>query len=475
MKPANLLPGTSNKLPDIPELTYKRGQLKSPSLPKTKEKHSAKFVQNKTEPMILQSPPTAESILRYALPIPSSKTNELVGEDEVNRIIKHLKMVVSTLEKAYGFSFENAELVVKPEQEDLSVSVGDDMNSFLVCCSQFAAQLEEAVKEEHHILESLFKWFQRQVNQMEEISKDHNISEEDLPAPDKSITANISQVVKLMQKLHALRHYFTDGAKYSLKSMMPMPVRDEEKPSKKVDSYESVEQQIKEFIKTHSTEESVDVSATEPPAASSMTSQVNEMLKIFEKQANELERAKNDQSLLEAKCKQMQSDFESLLEEKSVMENELQKLKDTEKSTQKTKPTHDQTKKTVKTEKKKDKEKLEDSEQKTTVAQQLKMKEDLLQVQKVADDLKIENKALQEQLKQALLEAERTKRQLNDALSQGAEFNKRDQNNRIVEMGMDKIKATSKINSHGQKTNDKVQEYPQTSAVQSQRPIEERS
>jgi len=46
--------------------------------------------------------------------------------------------------------------------------VGDDLNSFLRCCSQFAAQLEEAAKEERNILESLFKWFQRQVNQMEE-------------------------------------------------------------------------------------------------------------------------------------------------------------------------------------------------------------------------------------------------------------------------------------------------------------------
>lgn len=29
--------------------------------------------------------------------------------------------------------------------------IGDDLNSFLVCCSQFAAQLEGAVKEESHV------------------------------------------------------------------------------------------------------------------------------------------------------------------------------------------------------------------------------------------------------------------------------------------------------------------------------------
>ncbi|XP_063110136.1 coiled-coil domain-containing protein 7 [Cavia porcellus] len=403
MKPAKHLPSSSNNLASITEFIYKKGQLKSPSSPKAKEKQGAKLVQNKTEPMTLQSPPTAESVVRYALPIPSIKTNELDGEDEVNRIIKHLKMVVSTLENSYGFNFENEELVVKPEQEDFSLSVGDNMNSFLVCCSQFAAQLEEAAKEEHHILESLFKWFQAQVNQMEEISKDHDILEENLPTSAKTVKGNIAQVVKLIQKLQTLRNHLKDGSKYSLKTVMSKTMKDEEKPSIRMDSYESVAQQIKEFVKTHSTEESMDTSTTESQIASSMTNQVNEMLKIFEKQTNELERAKNDQSLLEAKCKQMQNDFELLLEEKSVMENELQKWKDIEQNTQKTKPINDQTKKTAKTAKKKGKEKSEDTEKKITEAQQLKMKEDLLQVQKVADDLKIENKALQEKLKEALL------------------------------------------------------------------------
>lgn len=63
---------------------------------------------------------------------------------------------------------------MKPEQEDFPLSVGDDMNLFLVCCSQFEAQLKEVVKEEDHILESMLKWFQWHINQMEELNKDHN-------------------------------------------------------------------------------------------------------------------------------------------------------------------------------------------------------------------------------------------------------------------------------------------------------------
>lgn len=77
--------------------------------------------------------------------------------------------VVSSLEETYGYGTQNGEkAVVKPEHEELNFSVGDDLTSFLICCSQFATQLEAAAKEEHNILESLFKWFQRQVNQMEE-------------------------------------------------------------------------------------------------------------------------------------------------------------------------------------------------------------------------------------------------------------------------------------------------------------------
>ncbi|KAM6216190.1 coiled-coil domain-containing protein 7 [Rhynchocyon petersi] len=118
---------TSNKSANVPEINKKQ-QLISSLSPKLKEKRSAKSVHDKNEPMVLGSPPTGESIVRYALPIPSSKTKELIAEDEMLRkTTKHLHQL------------------------------GDDLNSFLVYCSQYASQLEEAVKEERNILESLFK------------------------------------------------------------------------------------------------------------------------------------------------------------------------------------------------------------------------------------------------------------------------------------------------------------------------------
>nr|XP_055208958.1 coiled-coil domain-containing protein 7 isoform X22 [Gorilla gorilla gorilla]XP_055208959.1 coiled-coil domain-containing protein 7 isoform X22 [Gorilla gorilla gorilla] len=251
-------------------------------------------------------------------------------------------------------------------------------------------------------------------------------------------------------------------------------------------SCEALAQKIEEFIEAHSTDEFKDVSATEPQTAHSMTNRFNAMLKVFENQANMLERAVNDQVLLDAEYKQMQRDFQLLSEEKLVLENELQKLKDKEK----TKPTNNRTKKAVKTVKKKDKGKSEDSEKKMSPEKEFKIKEDLDQVQKVAR-LEIENKVLQEQLKQALQEAEKAKHQLNYFLNQEKKLLKSEgktETTMLVGNSQTKVKGEDSKNipleketrkslvsdSGGQRTSDKIQEYPQITA-QSGRLIEKSS
>ncbi|XP_063637675.1 coiled-coil domain-containing protein 7 isoform X25 [Pan troglodytes] len=251
-------------------------------------------------------------------------------------------------------------------------------------------------------------------------------------------------------------------------------------------SCEALAQKIEEFIEAHSTDEFKDVSATEPQTAHSMTNRFNAMLKVFENQANMLERAVNDQVLLDAEYKQMQRDFQLLSEEKLVLENELQKLKDKEK----TKPTNNRTKKAVKTVKKKDKGKSEDSEKKMSPEKEFKIKEDLDQVQKVAR-LEIENKVLQEQLKQALQEAEKAKHQLNYFLNQEKKLLKSEgktETTMRVGNSQTKVKGEGSKNipleketrkslvsySGGQRTSDKIQEYPQITA-QSGRLIEKSS
>ncbi|XP_050660645.1 coiled-coil domain-containing protein 7 isoform X12 [Macaca thibetana thibetana] len=486
MKPVKHLLTTSNKSATLPALTSKKGLHNLPLSPKLKEKHNAKLIHDKIEPMVLRSPPTGESIVRYALPIPSSKTKNLLpGDEMIGKIIKHLKMVVSTLEETYGHCDQNGEEpFVKRENEELSLSIGDDMNSFLTCCSQFATQLETALKEEQNILESLFKWFQWQVNQMEEISKDQTLLQAEPPEPDKTVTLSIAQIVRLLQRFEELKNRLKQRSKSSWKVMLSKTMDEENRPEA-VKSCEAVAQKIEEFIEAHSTDEFKGVSATEPQTAHSMTNRFNTMLKVFENQANMLERAVNDQVLLDAEYKQIQHDFQLLSEEKLVLENELQKLKDTEKI----KSTNNRTKKAAKTVKKKDKGKSEDSEKKMSSEKEFKIK-DLDQVQKVAR-LEIENKVLQEQLKQALQEAEKAKHQLNYFLSQERKLLKsegktettmRVGNSQTEVKGEDSKtipleEETGKSlvsDSGGQKTSDKIQEYPQITA-QSGRLIEKSS
>ncbi|XP_032477311.1 coiled-coil domain-containing protein 7 isoform X9 [Phocoena sinus] len=473
MKPVKHLLASSSKLSNVPELTYIKGVFNSPLSPKPKEKHSAKLVRDKLEPVVLRSPPTGESIIRYALPIPSSKTEELIAEDElIRKITKHLKMVVSTLEETYGFNIPSGEEpVVKPEHEGLTFPVENDLNSFLVCCSQLAAQLEAAAKEERNILESLFKWFQRQVNQMEEISKDQTFPAE-FPAPDKTVSVSIAQIVKQVHKLEELKNRLKERSKFTFKDMSSKP-KDSEIPPEQVQTYETVQQKIEEFIKTHSTEEITGVSATEPLETSTMTNRLNTMLKIFENQADKLKRAMDEQVLLEAKNTQIQSDLQVLSEEKLMLENELQKLK----STEKTKATSERQKKTMKMEKKKDEGISEDSEEKKSIVKELKVKEDMPQVQEVAHALKIENRVLREQLKQALQEAERAKEQLGYFQNQEMELLKSERKTKTTaEMRTDKIKVKGEDSKYiplekdtrktlvadagGQKENDKIK-HPQ--------------
>lgn len=111
MKPAQHLLASSKKWANVPEFTYQKGLFNLPLSPKPKEKRSAKFVRDKLEPMVLGSPPTGESIVRYALPIPSNKTKELIAEDElIRKITKHLKMVRYLLVPVFGVPMISARL-----------------------------------------------------------------------------------------------------------------------------------------------------------------------------------------------------------------------------------------------------------------------------------------------------------------------------------------------------------------------------
>ncbi|XP_006877653.1 PREDICTED: putative leucine-rich repeat-containing protein DDB_G0290503-like, partial [Chrysochloris asiatica] len=381
MKRAKHLSSTNNKTAKVPELDKKRLLISSVS-PKLKEKHKPKLVHDKSEPMILGSPPTGESIVRYALPIPSSKTEELIAEDEtIRKTTKHLSLVVSNLEEAYGIDTEHRKKSsMKSNNEEISFSVGDDLNSLLVCCSQYATQLEETVKEECNAWWSPF------------------------------VPVNVTTEVKSVEMHHeALSEALPgDSVGFDVKNISAKDIH-----------HGNVAGDSKNDPAMEAAGITVQLIILNPPETGFSTIHgLNSMLKIFEKQSSMLERALNDHDLLEAKYSKMQSDFQSLTEEKSVLENELQKLKNPEK----TKATLDKTKKTpVKSEKKKDKGKSEESDEKKSVTKQSKTK-DILEIQKAVNALEIENKVLQEQLKQAVQEAEKTKHQLDYFLNQKKEL-----------------------------------------------------
>ncbi|KAM4829589.1 coiled-coil domain-containing protein 7 isoform 3-T3 [Thomomys bottae] len=356
--------------------------------------------------MVLRSPPTGESLLQYALHLPSNKVvgtgeNEREQEEEdeesqeddilVRKIARHLDKAITTLIELYGIGVEDGyQLEMKSEEEDVDISVGGNMNSFLTCCSQFAAQLEESFKEERSILESVFKWFQQQVNQMEELSKDQGLLEEDHASRKLSVVHK-----KLIKKLEHLRVRLQDEHKMSLKTELSASVDTESSTIMK--SYEAVKDKIEEFIKSHETKESTDTAAPESQAAYSMMNRLNVMITMFENKSSMLERALNDRDLLESNP---------------------QRIKPTSKGER-------TGKKPGKTEKKKEKGKSESLEGRISPVRETNTKENL-QVQvdtlsKEADALKTENKALQEQLKQALQEAEKNKTQLDHFLNQGTE------------------------------------------------------
>ncbi|XP_028623538.1 coiled-coil domain-containing protein 7-like, partial [Grammomys surdaster] len=235
--------------------------------------------------------------------------------------------------------------------------VGDDVNSFLLSCSQFAAQLEEAVKEERSVLESLYKWFQQQVNQMEEISRDQSNLERDLQSDGKSASLNIVQIAKLARKFEDIK-----GRLKERKAAMQTKEENKATLAETLKSFGLIEKQIEDFIKSHSTLESQ--TETEPASArptslpalgtpASVTTRMNTMMKIFENQTTMLEKALTEQNVIECKFKQMETDFQMLLLEKTLLEGEIRRLREIEaKSASK----EERTKKSGKSDKKKIKE-----------------------------------------------------------------------------------------------------------------------
>uniref|UniRef100_A0A8C6HZX5 Uncharacterized protein n=1 Tax=Mus spicilegus TaxID=10103 RepID=A0A8C6HZX5_MUSSI len=201
------------------------------------------------------------------------------------------------------------------------------------------------------------KWFQQQVNQMEEISKDQSNLEE-LQSDGKTASLNIVQIAKLARKFEDIKSRLKKR-----KEVMQTKKEDKEIMAETLKHYGLMEKQIEEFITSHSALESQteteSQSALEQPSDSpgtpSVTTRMARMIKIFENQSTMLEKALNDQHTIESKYKQMETDLQVLIMEKTLLEGEIRRLREIEKV--KSAAKEEQTKKSGKSEKKKFKEK----------------------------------------------------------------------------------------------------------------------
>ncbi|XP_043821582.1 coiled-coil domain-containing protein 7 [Dromiciops gliroides] len=465
--------GTENS-----ELASKKVSTLSAGFAKARKKSSTKFI-NENELMILAPPPVGESMLKHAIAIPSENTeNALDDEQIVRQVTKHLQEISSSLEETYGFNIEEdrlAERVPRPEGEEPPPTEAEDMTSFLLLCTSLAKQLEEAVKEEQQILESLFKWFQKEVYHVEELVKEQNVSDWELPLPDKAVSSSIGQVIERLQKLEQLRNCLGTVPKVTRRAVAAKQKQDSQLETSQI--YEDVKKMIEDFGANFENDEFIEnimeiadnVFLTKSTESKDL--QFQEMFKIFEKQATKLQRIMNELDNLEFKYKLIQTDLDIVTEERMILENELKKIKGPEKTEQllqKEKTLLELQRKKSEKKASRDSSKLGDLERVSmdfstrtssgslslplegqnvsasdvppksskeqilkgrrsegfgqipskrsslilTSSDAAKLKEDLFQAQKVVISLESENRFLQEQLKDALQEVEKVKKDL---------------------------------------------------------------
>ncbi|KAM6448768.1 uncharacterized protein CCDC7 [Liasis olivaceus] len=394
------------------------------SSPGTKKKGG--YSRYGAEPMVLLPADTSETVTQYSLSLSSGNKDRMFDEMEMLRnITKHLNEIVHTMESVYIMEGEiKHKEEEEEEEEEEPPEEYEDMTSFLVCCSQLRTQLENALREEKQILESLLKWFEKEVHEMEEIGEEKILPGWEIPLADKSITNNINQLLNRIQRLEELK-----GRVQELPKLIQLSTPKQEKKkavSPTPPTQKDPKNIIEELAMKHATEDVMNMvqvfqdETGQPQTVEMMNNRMIEIMKVFERQTNKLHRVVNEQDVLEGKLQKIQQEFRKLAEEKEIMEDELQKMKPVEQE----KRISDSRKKMLpKLEKVKIEEKPQVSSEKTQGAQKpesvsvkqrehLKMKEDLTKAQEDIQSLQEEKKMLEEKLQKALQEVEKAKIQL---------------------------------------------------------------
>ncbi|XP_060539904.1 uncharacterized protein CCDC7 isoform X4 [Pantherophis guttatus] len=395
------------------------------SSPGTRKK-GGKYRRYEANSMVLMPAIPKETITQYSLGLTSGNKDRMFDEmDMLRNITTHLNEIVHTMEGVYIKEGEVKESKEEEEEEEEELPEDyEDMTSFLICCSQLRTQLENALREEKQILESLLKWFEKEVHEMEELGEEEIIPDWQVPLADKSITNNINQLLNRIQRLEELKGRVQELPKL-IQISLPISKQEKKKAvSPTPPTPKDPKNIIEELAARHLTEDVMNMvqvfqeDTGQPQTIEMMNNRMIEIMKVFERQTNKLHRVVNEQDVLEGKLQKIQQEFRKLTEEKEIMEDELQKMKTSEQD--KGIP---ETRKKLKLERVKIEEKPQVPSEKAQVTQKLEpgfakekdhiqMKEDLNKAQEDIQSLQEENRMLEEKLQKALQEVEKAKIQL---------------------------------------------------------------
>ncbi|XP_059585116.1 coiled-coil domain-containing protein 7 [Alligator mississippiensis] len=381
------------------------------------------------EPMVLLPAAPVESFMKYSLQIPSVNKDDSLDEVQMLRnVTKRLNGIIHAMEYVYQKKPEVEEREEADEEGEDSVEGHEDMTTSLLGFSSIAKQLETTLQEQKEILESLTKWFGKEVQQMEELGKDELFPELQLPVADKDITDSIIKLTQHIRSLEELRNRIH----HLPKSVQP-PLAKQEK--KRKSNPVAIAQRdpkaiLEELARKHGTEDVISMTHVfeddlAPQTIEVMNTRMLEIIKVFERQTNKLQRILNEQDVLEGKYQKIENEYQILAEEKQIMENELQKMKETEKM-EKEKIMPELRKKFSAFLQPSESETLEAamakiqtggkpkkvSSQAKKESENQKMKEDLLKAQECLQVLEREKKSLEEKLQKALKETENASKQL---------------------------------------------------------------
>ncbi|XP_048366276.1 putative leucine-rich repeat-containing protein DDB_G0290503 isoform X2 [Sphaerodactylus townsendi] len=376
-------------------------------LPPNLKKKGRKSV---AEPMVLMTAATPASIAQYCIEIPSGTKNSALDEmDMLKNITVHLNQIVQTMEHVY--TMEDKVKEEGEEEEEPLPHHREDMITFLIICTQLSNQVDAALHEEKVILESLLKWFEKEVQMMEELGEEKIIPDWQIPVADKNITDNINKLMNRIQRLEDLKGRVQELPKY-MQVSTPREKRRQVGPPPALRDPKNI---IQELALKHATEDVMnmvqvfqdDVGA--PQTIESMNNRMVEIMKVFERQTNKLHRVTNEQGVVESKLQKIQHDFQKLAEEKEIMEDEFLKMK----TSNITHKASTDTRKTLLAKLEKERAEGKGRAQQDRMRkpskikdpEAAKMKEDLTKAQANIQSLEKEKKMLEEKLQKVLEEA----------------------------------------------------------------------